>query len=283
MGRHNLYNLISLKNKIEDRTLNNIASQMLSRAEDFFRKQEKQEFSLKIETELPSGQIHLDTLSIMSNGIQHLYSNIYNYLYGNTNEKGPLPKNISMNTKLILSEAVPGSYDMRIAPEKINLFIDSNTVIEDFLKRSIEEDNYIDLIEKFGVRSFKSYAKWIKDINYHQISFSFKSPAKDRIFLTKDLLLKIEKNIENTSLITETENIVIQGTLSKIDTTSKKLRIDSDEETITATVHKSTPMDGLISEIVEYRLSGIKETSYYPHSNSHKIEIIIDNINDTLK
>lgn len=285
MEKQKIYTLYALKDEIEDPILNKLAAQMIKKTEKLLIQKEEQPFSLKIETELSSGQIYLDTLSIMSNGIQHLYSNVYNFLSGNKNEIGRLPRYILNESKLILNESLPGSYDMQIIPRKLNLLIDTKTILDNFIKQSIEEENYSNLIEEYGVRSFRSYGKWIKTINSNKIIFSFKSPYKERVYLTKELLIEIQKRIENTALIIESEDFKVYGTLSKIDTTSKSLRIESEGEAILATVHESTPMDGLVSELAIYKLSGKKEISYYPHSKNEKTEIIIDNIiikNDTL-
>lgn len=271
--------LRAIKDKIENPILKNLAEQMILESEALLlEKKSTNAFSLKIETELPSGEIYLETLSIMSQGIQTLYSNIFNFLSGHKNEKGPLAKKIIYDSKLILKEAHPGSYDMQVIPSNLNLLIDTALVLEDFIKKSIEDNNYKSLIEKYGVRTFKAYDKWISSINSNQTTFSFKSPKSERIFFTKELLLEIQRKIENTVLIVESKKFEVCGTLSKIDTDSKTLRIDSDTDKIPANVHESTPMTGLVSKLVQYNLSGIKEISYYPHSENKITTIVINNI-----
>ena len=115
---------------------------------------EEELFNVKIETDLPSGEIPLTTLGTMANGIQRIYTSICNELFGNKKSSGKIPTTIINSSKLIMVASSPGSYNMHLASNVINqnegLFS-----LEKLFHELLTKPDAGFVVEDYGVRTFK--------------------------------------------------------------------------------------------------------------------------------
>ncbi|TXJ87480.1 hypothetical protein FSZ06_05670 [Enterococcus gallinarum] len=225
------------------------SSKYIDDAINYFEKQKK-DFNrpiIKIETDLISGAIGLESLSTIIEGLQNTFTSAINNIMGNGSSVGKIPTYVKNLSKLAISEVEAGSFIIKLGTqehlkeEPIQLsFVESEEeklqILEELIYRisSIEENDFEELKNKFGNRTVISSRKWFDQLAKDEVSFKYKKRmSNEKYEFNHSKIVDIANKLSNVVLKEENDTILIMGKLVSYQLNNNKISLDTGEEEIT--------------------------------------------------
>lgn len=237
---------------------------------------EEELFNIKIETDLKHGEIHLNTLGIMANGIQRIYTSMCNELYGNKQSSGKIPVAILNSSKLVMVASSPGSYNMHLTPST-NTEIDRLSSLEKLFYELLEKPNASFVVEEYGVRTFKILNEWFNTINQDHIEFTIKNKLSTPINFDIHSLAMAKQKLNDISTSESSEKVELIGVIESANSHLNSLTILLDsEEKITAYCMNNLFDSGLTIKTVRYKFSCTKTSITHITSRQKKERYTIE-------
>lgn len=195
------------------------------------KKNDSEDILIKIYSQLTSGTISLKELNIVSSGIQRVFSSMYNNLFGKGNSKGPIQKGILDSSELILTDTSPGSFNLHVKRKENNPIIDAhdqNAVMyfSDLLEEISQENDYTEIVEEYGVRTFNVLRSWFDKLDREEVEFEFSDLYKNKVIsLTKQKINAASKALNDIRTQEFSESLKINGELLAADSKSLTVTI----------------------------------------------------------
>lgn len=225
------------------------SSRYIDDAINHFEKQKK-DFNkpiIKIETDLISGAIGLESLSTVIEGLQNTFTSAINNIMGNGSSVGKIPSYVKNLSKLAISEVEAGSFIIKLGTQDylkedpIQLsFVESEEeklkVLEELIYRinSIEENDFEELKNKFGNRTVISSRKWFDQLAKEDVSFKYKKRfSNEKYEFDHSKIVDIANKLSNVVLKEENDTVIIMGKLVSYQLNNNKISLDTDEGEVT--------------------------------------------------
>lgn len=225
------------------------SSRYIDDAINHFEKQKK-DFNkpiIKIETDLISGAIGLESLSTVIEGLQNTFTSAINNIMGNGSSVGKIPAYVKNLSKLAISEVEAGSFIIKLGTQDylkedpIQLsFVESEEeklkVLEELIYRinSIEENDFEELKNKFGNRTVISSRKWFDQLAKEDVSFKYKKRfSNEKYEFDHSKIVDIANKLSNVVLKEENDTVIIMGKLVSYQLNNNKISLDTDEGEVT--------------------------------------------------
>ncbi|GAA0438560.1 hypothetical protein GCM10008983_14320 [Lentibacillus halophilus] len=187
------------------------------------KKQKKEDLLVKVKSLQESGRIGLRELNVISSGIQRVFTSMYNNLFGKGNSRGPIPKNILESSELILNNTSPGSFNMHLGLTEDNPIIesydyDSINYFYDLMEDINSQEDYTEIADNYGIRTFNILKNWFQDLENEQVEFDLTYLDKgDKVSLSKNKISSITKTLSNIKTKEISESIQVDGKLLAAD------------------------------------------------------------------
>ena len=221
------------------------SSKYVDEAINHFEKRKK-DFNLpiiKIETDLVSGAIELNSLFSMTEGLQQTFTSAVNSIMGNGSSVGKIPNNIKEISKLAISEVEAGSFIIKLAtidqlrqePTQLS-FVNSEDekldVLENLLDQinKIDEEGFDNLKESFGNRTVVSSRNWFDSLAKNHVNFKYKKRnSNSKYTFTNNRIVSIVNELSNIVLEEETEIVTVYGRLVSYQLNNNRISLETDD------------------------------------------------------
>ncbi|AXI39432.1 hypothetical protein CX649_07145 [Bacillaceae bacterium ZC4] len=226
-------------NKIEQNSpYKELATYSFNEILKFEQNKAKGDLFIKIHSPLPSGNIYLSALNTVSAGIQRVFTSVYNNFFGKGNSYGKIPKEIVESSELILKAATPGSFNLHITLKNNNPILashDSDALkkFADLFEELDEQEDYTDIAEEYGIRTFNILKNWFQNLEKENIEFDYSNiKGKRTINLTKEKIQKTTQKLMYIKTKEKTEPLNIQGELVSASSANNSFAILADGKII---------------------------------------------------
>lgn len=192
---------------------------------------------------LPSGQIGLRQLSETLKSVESIQENGIASCIGFEGKRGQIPKDILNRNELIITSTRAGSFiiDLGLKTNQLSIFDRENNIainvmndVSDLLEGTIDIPEFV---ETYSSRTFNSVKQLVSRLNKEKfgIEIQDKLNNSNKLF-AKEQIVEINKKFKDTH-IEKQENIIVQGKLIKVDLSTQKITLDTQEGIVNVKVN----------------------------------------------
>ena len=184
---------------------------------------------------LPSGQIGLRQLSETLKSVESIQENGIASCIGFEGKRGQIPKDILNRNELIITSTRAGSFiiDLGLKTNQLSIFDRENNIainvmndVSDLLEGTIDIPEFV---ETYSSRTFNSVKQLVSRLNKEKLGIEIQDKLNNsnKLF-AKEQIVEINKKFKDTH-IEKQENIIVQGKLIKVDLSTQKITLDTQE------------------------------------------------------
>ena len=192
---------------------------------------------------LPSGQIGLRQLSETLKSVESIQENGIASCIGFEGKRGQIPKDILNRNELIITSTRAGSFiiDLGLKTNQLSIFDRENNIainvmndVSDLLEGTIDIPEFV---ETYSSRTFNSVKQLVSRLNKEKLGIEIKDKLNNsnKLF-AKEQIVEINKKFKDTH-IEKQENIIVQGKLIKVDLSTQKITLDTQEGIVNVKVN----------------------------------------------
>ena len=187
---------------------------------------------------LPSGQIGLRQLSETLKSVESIQENGIASFIGFEGKRGKIPKDILDRNELIITATRAGSFiiDLGLKTNQLSIFEPENNMainvmndVSDLLEGKLDTPEFV---ETYSSRTFNSVKQLVSRLNKEKLGIEIMDNINNlkKIF-PKESISEINKKFKDTH-IEKQESITVQGKLIKVDLSSQRITLDTQEGTV---------------------------------------------------
>ena len=192
---------------------------------------------------LPSGQIGLRQLSETLKSVESIQENGIASCIGFEGKRGQIPKDILNRNELIITSTRAGSFiiDLGLKTNQLSIFDRENNIainvmndVSDLLEGTIDIPEFV---ETYSSRTFNSVKQLVSRFNKEKLGIEIQDKLNNsnKLF-AKEQIVEINKKFKDTH-IEKQENIIVQGKLIKVDLSTQKITLDTQEGIVNVKVN----------------------------------------------
>ena len=195
--------------------------------------------------ELPSGQIGLRQLTETLKSFESIQENGIASFIGFEGKRGRIPKDILERNELIITSTRAGSFiiDFGVKDYQISMFENENNMVINVMNDvSNLLDGTVDTLEvvaTYSSSTFNSVKELVSRLNKEKLGIEIMDNINNlKKMFPKESISEINKKFKDTH-IEKQESITVQGKLIKVDLSSQRITLDTQEGTIDIKVNDS--------------------------------------------